>query len=249
MKYVVVTGAGTGIGREMSMEAARLGYSVVLIGRRIQPLHETLALLSGDGHKLFEADTRDLNRLHEIAAELGNVQLHAVMANAGVGGENHVGENDRWEEIVSINLTGSYNTAIAFGPLLKKDPKSPTHLIFTSSVLARLGVVNYTAYCASKSGILGLMRSLAVEWAKDQVLVNAICPGWVNTEMSQQGMEGIAQNIGVTTAEFHDIAMQSVPLKRMSEPDEIGQLIGYLISQKSITGQTIDINCGSIMNS
>lgn len=249
MKYVVVTGAGTGIGREMSIEAARLGYSVVLIGRRLQPLKETLSMLSGDGHQLFEADTRDLNRLHSIASELEDVQLHAVLANAGVGGENHVGENDRWNEIVYINLTGSYHTAIAFGSLLKKDASTPSHLIFTSSVLARLGVINYTAYCASKAGILGLMRSLAMEWAKDQVLVNAICPGWVNTEMSREGMEGIAKNIGVTTAEFHDIAMQSVPLGRMSEPQEIGQLIGYLISQKSITGQTIDINCGSIMNS
>ena len=80
-------------------------------------------------------------------------------------------------------------------------------------------------------------------------MVNAICPGWVDTDMAQQGLQGIADNIGVTKQEFYEIAMQSVPLKRMSRPDEIAGLVAYLLSQASITGQTIDINCGAVMNS
>ncbi|MFN7300076.1 MAG: SDR family NAD(P)-dependent oxidoreductase, partial [Bacteroidota bacterium] len=91
-------------------------------------------------------------------------------------------------------------------------------------------------------------RSWAVELAPG-ILVNAICPGWVRTDMSRQGMEGIAERIGVTTEAFHDIAMQSVPTGRMSEPEEIADLVAYLLSQRSITGQAIDINGGSVMNS
>jgi NAD(P)-dependent dehydrogenase (short-subunit alcohol dehydrogenase family) len=80
-------------------------------------------------------------------------------------------------------------------------------------------------------------------------LVNAICPGWVDTQMSQEGLQGIADGIGITKDEFFDIAMQSVPLKRMSQPEEIATLVAYLLSQRSITGQTLDINGGAVMNS
>ena len=93
------------------------------------------------------------------------------------------------------------------------------------------------------------MRSWAVEYAPENILVNAICPGWVNTDMAQNGLQGIADGIGITKNEFFDIAMQSVPLKKMSEPEEVAALVNYLIHQTSITGQTIDINGGSVMNS
>jgi len=121
--------------------------------------------------------------------------------------------------------------------------------LITSSVLARLGVANYSAYCASKAGLLGLTRSWAVQFAPKNILVNAICPGWVDTDMAQKGLQGIADNIGISKQEFFDIAMQSVPLKRMSQPHEIADLVFYLLNQHSITGQAIDINCGAIMNS
>ena len=93
------------------------------------------------------------------------------------------------------------------------------------------------------------MRSWAVEYAPENILVNAICPGWVNTDMAQSGLQGIADGIGISKSEFYDIAMQSVPLKKMSEPQEIADLVAYLLKQTSITGQTIDINAGSVMNS
>ena len=119
----------------------------------------------------------------------------------------------------------------------------------TSSILARLGVANYSAYCASKAGLLGLMRSMAIELAPENILVNAICPGWVNTQMSRDGMEGIAKGIGISTDEFYDIAMQQFPLRKRSEPSEIADILACLLFQQSITGQTFDINNGAIMNS
>ncbi|MBU2377001.1 MAG: SDR family oxidoreductase, partial [Bacteroidetes bacterium] len=147
------------------------------------------------------------------------------------------------------NLTGTYNFVNAFLPNLTLSKNKVKHILITSSVLARLGVVNYTAYCASKAGLLGLMRSWAMEFAPKNILVNAIAPGWVDTDMAQQGLQGIADGIGISKAEFFDMAMQSVPLKKMSQPQEIADLVSYLLKQKSITGQTIDINAGSVMNS
>ncbi len=132
---------------------------------------------------------------------------------------------------------------------LKRSKSNYKQIVITSSILARLGVANYAAYCASKAGLLGLMRSWAVQYAADNILVNAICPGWVNTNMAQNGLQGIADGIGISKNEFYDIAMQSVPLKKMSEPEEIAALVYYLLNQQSITGQAIDINGGAVMNS
>lgn len=245
---VVISGAGSGIGRAIAIRLAAEGYSLILLGRRLVALEDTRNLLPGNGHRCFAVDVRDGEALAAIAASLSGENIYAILANAGLGGENHYGPDDRWTDIIETNLSGTYYTVQAFLPLLHRDPQRPGQILLTSSVLARLGVQGYTAYCASKAGLLGLMRSWAVELAPG-ILVNAICPGWVRTDMSRQGMEGIAERIGVTTEAFHDIAMQSVPTGRMSEPEEIADLVAYLLSQRSITGQAIDINGGSVMNS
>jgi NAD(P)-dependent dehydrogenase (short-subunit alcohol dehydrogenase family) len=247
-KQVVISGAGSGIGRAIALRLAAEGYRLILLGRRPEPLQTTLGMLQGDGHRCFSVDVRDGAALSTIAAALSGEKIYAILANAGLGGENHYGPGDRWSEIIETNLSGTYHTVQAFLPLLERDAQRPGQILLTSSVLARLGVQGYTAYCASKAGLLGLMRSWAVELAPG-VLVNAICPGWVRTDMSREGMEGIAARIGVSTDEFHDIAMQDVPTGRMSEPEEIAELCVYLLAQRSITGQAIDINGGSVMNS
>lgn len=244
----LISGAGSGIGRAMAAQLANQGHQCILLGRNQQHLQDTLEALPGNGHQILVADVRDIGSLKQAAAVLGNKPLNGLLANAGIGGENYWGEADRWEDIISTNLTGTYNFVNTFLPHLRK-AEGTKHILITSSVLARLGVANYSAYCASKAGLLGLMRSWAVQYAPEEILVNAICPGWVDTEMSQEGLQGIADSIGITKNEFYDMAMQSVPLRRMSQPEEIAGLATYMLSQRSITGQTLDINCGAIMNS
>jgi len=244
----LISGAGSGIGRAMAMQLATQGHRCIVLGRSQLRLQHTLDTLPGPGHQLLVADIRNAESLQQAAVVLGNTSLNGLLANAGIGGENYWGEADRWDDIISTNLTGTYNFVNTFLPHLRK-AEGTKHILITSSVLARLGVANYSAYCASKAGLLGLMRSWAVQYAPEGILVNAICPGWVDTEMSQEGLQGIADSIGITKNEFYDIAMQSVPLKRMSQPEEIAGLAGYLLSQSSITGQTLDINGGAVMNS
>ncbi|MBU6325106.1 MAG: SDR family oxidoreductase [Bacteroidetes bacterium] len=246
---VVISGAGSGIGRAMALELAKEGWQCLLLGRREEALKETLAALPGNGHDIACGDVRDRIVMQQIAAGWSGMPIRALVANAGLGGENHYGENDRWDEIISTNLSGTYEFVQAFLPGLKPAPEKPAYILMTSSVLARLGVAGYTAYCASKAGLLGLMRSWAVELAPRNILVNAICPGWVETDMSREGMEGLAEHLGISVEAFHDLAMKSVPLGRMSQPQEIAQLTAYLLKQRSITGQALDINGGSVMNS
>ena len=246
-KTYIISGAGSGIGRAIAQKLSDNGDSCILLGRKVENLEQTLKTLTKGNHHIFAADITDKKSLAAVLSKIGDTAIDGLVANSGIGGENYWGDADRWADIIGTNLTGTYNFVNTFLPLLKTG--GAKHILITSSVLARLGVANYSAYCASKAGLLGLMRSWAVQFAPQNILVNAICPGWVDTDMAQQGLQGIADNIGVSKQEFHDIAMQSVPLKRMSKPQEIADLVAYLLSQSAITGQAIDINCGSVMNS
>lgn len=247
-KTYIISGAGSGIGKAIAQKMADQGNHCILMGRNEQALQQTLSGLTGTGHQTVAADIRNIESLTMAASKTGDIAISGLIANSGIGGENYWGEADRWDDIIGTNLTGTYNFVNTFLPNLRK-AESEKHIIITSSVLARLGVPNYSAYCASKAGLLGLMRSWAAQFASEKILVNAICPGWVDTEMSQDGLQGIADGIGITKDEFYDIAMQSVPLRRMSQPEEIADLVYYLTQQRSITGQCIDINGGAIMNS
>lgn len=245
----IISGAGSGIGRAIAMRLATEGAGIILAGRNQDKLEETLKLLPKGNHLIISTDIRLKRNCEEVSEILNGTHLDGIIANAGVGGENHYGEDDRWNEIIDTNLSGTYYFVNSFLEQLKNSNSSCKHVLLTSSVLARLGVKNYTAYCASKAGLLGLMRSWAMELAEHKILVNAISPGWVNTNMAKEGMAGIAHSLGISTEEFHTLAMKSVPLGRMAEPEEIAELVHYLLNQNAITGQVVDINCGSVMSS
>jgi NAD(P)-dependent dehydrogenase (short-subunit alcohol dehydrogenase family) len=248
-KRYIISGAGSGIGRAIAIKLASEGAGIILAGRNEKKLEETLKLLPDGNHLVISTDIRRKENCEEVSAILNGTHLDGIIANAGVGGENYYGDDDRWNEIIDTNLSGTYYFVNAFLPQLKESNAPIKHVLLTSSVLAKLGVKNYTAYCASKAGLLGLMRSWAMELAEQNILVNAISPGWVNTNMAKEGMNGIANGLGISMDEFHKIAMQSVPLGRMAEPEEIADLVNYLLRQKAMTGQVIDINCGSVMSS
>jgi len=253
MKNYLVTGAGSGMGRATAIALSRQPESrVIVAGRRHEPLRETIEMMAPGNHTLIPVDLRDASILRDFLASDLTVELglDGVFANAGVGGANHYGLEDRWDEIISINLTGTYNTIMESLPWLRKSSSEFRHIAITSSCLARFGVPQYTAYCTAKTGLLGLTRSLAVELASEKILVNALCPGWVDTEMARAGVGLLAQRAGETFENELVRQKKVVPLGRFSEPDEIAELVVFLFSgrQTSITGQALDINNGSYMS-
>jgi NAD(P)-dependent dehydrogenase (short-subunit alcohol dehydrogenase family) len=248
-KIVVVTGAGTGIGRAIVHRIAGEGGRVALLGRRRELLEQTVAEVGGE-HLVLPTDVRDRSAIDgafdRIREEMG--APGAVVANAGLGGPNLPGDEDRWDEVVRTNLDGTYWTLRAF-ERTSAGGDDLRHAVVVSSCLARFGVPGYSAYCASKAGLLGMVRALALEWAAERILVNAVCPGWVDTEMARRGMELLGEATGRPFAEAKAAALDEVPLKRMSEPDEIAGLVAFLLSPdaRSFTGQSIDPNNGAWM--
>jgi NAD(P)-dependent dehydrogenase (short-subunit alcohol dehydrogenase family) len=232
-KHAVVTGAGTGIGRAIAQRLAAEGARLTLLARDESRLRDVVP-----GATTRALDIRDRDAVFAAFDE----PLDILVANAGIGGENSSGADDRWDDIVTTNLSGTYWCCRAAEPLLPEGGR----IVVTSSILARIGVAGYTAYCASKAGLLGLVRAYAAELAPRKIQVNAVCPGWVNTDMAWQGLSAWP---GLTAEEAWAIAVQEVPLQRMGEPDEIAATVAWLASGDAlgVTGQAIDHNNGAWM--
>jgi len=262
MNTVLITGAGSGIGAAVAQKLARReGMRLLLMGRRLEPLLAVKrSLQHGENHVVVSMDVTDsmalVRWIHGKEADLKTHPLVGVFANAGIGGPNAFGPDDRWEEIIRINLTGTYNTLMACYPYLKQ-AQGVTHALVTSSVLARFGVPGQTAYVASKTGLLGLVRSLAVEWSPEGIMVNALCPGWVETEMAQHSIQAMADAQGISFEESKAQQEALLPARRVSAPEEMAQWVDFLFSGleegatkarvETFTGQGLDVNSGSWM--
>jgi NAD(P)-dependent dehydrogenase (short-subunit alcohol dehydrogenase family) len=248
----LVTGGGRGIGRAIALALGGADTLVAVAGRtrsRLKDSVRALEKLGGLGLALemdvtSEASvSRGLQALRDAAG-----YIDVLVNNAGVGGGEPIVDSEvvRWRQTVETNLTGTYLVSRAAVPLMSDGGR----VINISSVLGRFGVPGYTAYCASKHGVIGFTRALALELAPQGIMVNAVCPGWVDTEMAADGMRRGAEAAGVSFEEFRDQAIGAVPIKRIIQPDEVAGLVGFLASTAAsgVTGQTYNICGGQTMD-
>ena len=249
---IVVTGGGRGIGRAIAVAFAAPGRRVAIASRTRAQLEETAAAIRAKGADavLLPMDVTDERAVAVAFAELRARAsgIDVLVNNAGAGGGSPIEHADTasWRRIVDTNVWGTFLVTRQAVPLMADGGR----IVSVSSVLGRFGVPGYTAYCASKHAVIGFTRALALELAGRGITVNAICPGWVDTEMAAQGMQLGADAMGITFDAFRDQALGRVPIKRIIQPEEVANLVKFLASPEAaaITGQTYNICGGQIMN-
>jgi NAD(P)-dependent dehydrogenase (short-subunit alcohol dehydrogenase family) len=252
-RVVLVTGASGGIGEALSAEFARTGAMVVVSSRNEDKLQKLAQRLkSGGGQALplrcdvIEKD--DVDALCAIITErVGTVQI--LINNAGIArAASFLEMDDRfWDGVLRVNLTGTYNCCKTFLPGMIH--RGWGRIINIASTTAKVAYSHVSAYTASKHGVLGLTRSLALETAKLGVTVNAICPGYVDTESTHENARRMADRTGKKLEEILRLFADRSPQKRLIAPEEVAGLALMLASEKAggITGQAINVDGGAVM--
>jgi NAD(P)-dependent dehydrogenase (short-subunit alcohol dehydrogenase family) len=253
-RRAVVTGAGRGIGRAIALTLARAGADLAVVARTPADL-ETLAVdIEALGRKCVVAacdvtDPESVKAMSEAAAwGLGGVDI--LVNNAG-NAESHrfIDHPDElWHRMIAINLTSVYYVTRAFLPALLGEGSG--RIINIASTAARVGDKYVAAYTAAKHGVLGLTRALAAEMVTRNITVNAICPGFVDTPMTQASIDNIMKRTGRTEAEARAALEQMSPQRRLIQPEEVAAVALYLATDAAagITGQAINIDGGAVMS-
>jgi NAD(P)-dependent dehydrogenase (short-subunit alcohol dehydrogenase family) len=240
-KVAIITGASRGIGFAIAKKLHHDGASVALCARSpIQdfPQERSVAVT------MDVRDQRSVDAgIRRIVDRFGKIDI--VVNNAGISAVTPIdaADTEPWLDIIQTNIIGSFHVTRAAVPHVPNGGR----IIMISSVLGKFGVPGYSAYCTAKTGLIGFTRSLALELASRKITVNAVCPGWTDTEMAGAGMRDIAASQGITVEEFKKEAMSRVPLGEMVEPGEVANLVAFLATEtgNKITGQAFSICGGS----
>jgi ketoreductase len=250
-RVALVTGGGRGIGRAIALALAQEGARVAVTARTSAELEEVVDRIRGSGGQALPisadlADRQAVPRLlHEVVAVFGPVEI--LVNNAGIGSSASPRpvvefDDEFWELSLRVNLTVPYLLSKAVLPAMLS--RRWGRIVNIASINGKIASLHGAAYTASKHGLLGLTRTLALEVARDGITVNAICPGPVHTVMNDKRVAYDAQRRGVS---FADQEASMTPMGRRLEPEEIAPLAVYLASDdaRSVTGQAWNI-CGGV---
>ena len=244
---VFVTGAGRGVGRAIARRFARDGYAVALTGRSHVHLRDTASDILASGAEAL-ALTCDVTERGDVARAVALAEqrlgpIDVLVNNAGIAESAPFVsmEDESWDRTVTVNLTGTYNCMRAIVPGMLE--RRYGRVINIASTAARMGFPYTAAYVASKHGVLGLTRAVALEAKGRGVTVNAICPGWIDTEMTRQSIARIVERAGRTTEEARGILEQMNPQGRLIDPEEVAAVAAYLASPAAdaVNGQDLDV--------
>ena len=250
-RVACVTGASRGIGEAIARRFAAEGARVALAARdeaSCQRIALEIAQAGGEAIAVGCDVTLPVSvsgAIASIAARWGHIDI--IVNNAGLGGPTPLDDPDdaRWNAIVATNLTAVFRLTREAAPFISKGGR----ILNMSSVLGRFGVAGYAAYCASKHGVIGLTRALALELAPRHITVNALCPGWVETDMARESFGRIGRSQQAGEQAGREAAAKMTPLGRVLDPEEVAGLAAYLASDeaKNVTGQAVVIDGGQVM--
>ncbi len=242
-KIALVTGASRGIGAATALKLAQQGCDIAVnYLSRADAAHAVVHQIASLGRKAIavQADVSDYAQVHQmietVVNELGG--LHILVNNAGYSSHGGIEQLslEEWQRMLAVTLSGAFYCAKLAVPYMRQAGWG--RIVNLSSLRAMTGSAHGPHYAAAKAGLLGLTKSLALELAPYQITVNAVAPGYTDTEMNQKSL-----------AERGDQIRASIPLRRVAQPEEIAAVIAFLCSDAAsyITGETISINGGIFM--
>ncbi|GAC1380363.1 MAG: SDR family NAD(P)-dependent oxidoreductase [Ktedonobacteraceae bacterium] len=250
----VVTGAGRGIGRSIALALAQRGADVAVTARTATDLEQLVAEIQAMGRQsvAYPCDVTNSEQVQQMAQtlkeSLGSVDI--LVNNAGNAGSHKFANHpdELWHRMLAINLTSVYYVTKAFVPTLIEQRSG--RIINIASIASRVGGSYIAAYTAAKHGVLGLTRALAIELLPYNITVNAICPGYVNTPMTDASVSNIMARTGMEEAKAREALTKTSPQQRLIEPEEVAAIAVFLAQDisKGITGQAINIDGGGVMS-
>ncbi len=253
VRTALVTGAGGGIGRAIATRLAQDGFEVILMGRSSDSLLSVAQQIERDGGRamVVPCDVRRLDLVQSTIGELtrngSSIDVLVNCAGRGGGGPTADVDPEVWYDVIDTNLNSVFNVTRTVLNEGKKSP--PSAIISIASTGGKQGVVYAAAYSASKHGVVGFTKALALELAKTGTTVNAVCPGFVETSMAERVRKAYGDIWGVSAEEAKARIEQRIPIGRYIEPDEVAEMVAYLASPKArgITGQALNV-CGGLGN-
>ena len=255
-KLAFITGGGRGIGREIARVFAREGAKVAVAARTETQVAQVAEEIRKDfgvdalGVECDVSDVEDVHNAFDVANEYFGTMPDILVNNAGIAESApfHKTSDELWHRIIEINLTGTFYCTREVLPAMLE--KKWGRVINIASIAGKAGAPYIAAYVASKHGVVGMTRSLAVEVAARGITVNAICPGYVETDMAQYAIDNIVNKTKVTAEEAKKYLESQSPQQRMVTVEEIAALALLLASEegRGINAQSINIDGGSVQH-
>jgi NAD(P)-dependent dehydrogenase (short-subunit alcohol dehydrogenase family) len=242
----LVTGAGRGIGAAIVTRLAADGHSIALNARTREQLSSVAAGLLVPT-LVLPADVTEPGSSERLIAgivkEWGGIDVLVLNAGAAASASIETTDDQMWADQLLLNLTAPFRLMREAIPVMKENGFG--RIVVVASVAAKVGKPYVSAYTASKHGVLGLVRSAAAELAQTGITVNAVCPGYVDTQMTSESVEAIATKTGRSHEDILARLSDMQPVGRLIQPEEVAEIVSFLIADVGgITGQGINVDGG-----
>jgi NAD(P)-dependent dehydrogenase (short-subunit alcohol dehydrogenase family) len=250
-RHALVTGGGSGIGAAIALALVDAGMRVTITGRRLAVLQALVARHPGQMQAVV-ADVSDAQAVEQAfaqaRAQFGPIQV--LVNNAGQAHSAPFGKTDAalWQQMLSVNLTGTFHCTQAALPDMLAGKWG--RVVNVASTAGLVGYAYVAAYCAAKHGVVGLTRALALEYAKKGITVNAVCPGYTETDILRESIANVVAKTGRTEEEARASFAAGNPQGRIVQPEEVADAVRWLCGHAaaSVTGQSIAVSGGEVMN-
>jgi NAD(P)-dependent dehydrogenase (short-subunit alcohol dehydrogenase family) len=244
----LVTGAGRGIGREVAIRLAAAGHRVALTARSQAELTQTAAAC--DGALTLPLDLTAPGAVDElfarVEAELGPVEILVANAGAAVSAPLARTTDEDWQRMLDLNLTAPFRCIRRAVPAMTAAGWG--RVVVIGSIASRVGAPYIAAYAAAKHGVLGLVRSAAAELVKTGVTVNAVCPAYVDTPMTDGSVASIVEKTGRDPEQVRTMLAQQQPIGRLITVAEVAAAVLFCVDNGAVTGQGINVDGGAVQS-